>query len=253
MCLDDVGVREVLPRVARQVMTYGVDPMADYRICDEQSEGMRTRFTLQRPGDREPLALLLNMPGHHNVLNAAAAAAICTELDIEDGSIQRGLETFDGVGRRFSHLGELNWAGGSATLIDDYGHHPTELSATLDAAAQAFPDRRIVLVFQPHRYSRTRDLYEDFVGVLSRPEVLLLLEVYAAGEAPVAGADSRSLSRSIRQRGAVDPVFVEDNSMLPRVLRDVLRPDDLVIVQGAGNVGRLAAQLASVEMLEDLL
>lgn len=253
MCIDDAGVRALLPRVTRQVVTYGSDSDADYRVIDEAAEGLQTRFSLQRPGDRPPLSLTLNMPGHHNVLNAAAAAAICSELDIADEAICQGLATFAGVGRRFSCLGPLRWAGGEALLIDDYGHHPTEVAATLDAAAQAFPDRRVVLVFQPHRFSRTRDLYEDFVSVLSRPEMLLLLEVYPAGEAPIAGADSRALSRSLRQRGAVDPVYIEHAAQLPSVLVDVLRPNDLLIVQGAGNVGQIARQLASTDTLEALL
>ncbi len=253
MCIDDAGVRALLPRVTRQVVTYGSNSDADYRVVEETAEGLQTRFALERPGDKPPLALTLNMPGHHNVLNAAAAAAICSELDVADDAIHKGLATFAGVGRRFSCLGPLRWAGGEVLLIDDYGHHPTEVAATLDAAAQAFPDRRVVLLFQPHRFSRTRDLYEDFVSVLSRPEMLLLLEVYPAGEAPVAGADSRALSRSLRQRGAVDPVYIEDAAALPSVLIDVLQPDDLLIVQGAGNVGRIARQLASTDTLEALL
>ena len=253
MCSDDEGVRDVLPLVMRQVITYGVNSEADYRVEGESAEGLQTRFQLSRPADKPALTLTLNMPGHHNVLNAAAAAAICSELDVDDGAIERGLSTFAGVGRRFSCLGDLHWAGGSATLVDDYGHHPTEVAATLDAATRAFPGRRLVLVFQPHRYSRTRDLYEDFVAVLSRAEVLLLLDVYPAGEDPIAGADGRALSRSIRQRGAVDPVFVDDSAQLAQVLCDVLQNNDLVIMQGAGNIGRLAGQLNAATRLEDLL
>jgi UDP-N-acetylmuramate--alanine ligase len=252
MCSDDAGVREVLPRVMRQTITYGANADADYRVENERADGLQTRFRLTRPAGKSPLELMLNMPGHHNVLNASAAAAICSELEVDDQAIEHGLSTFAGVGRRFSCLGDLQWTGGTATLIDDYGHHPTEVAATLDAATRAFPDRRIVLVFQPHRFSRTRDLYEDFVAVLSRAEVLLLLDVYPAGEDPIAGADGRALSRSIRQRGAVDPVFVDDSGQLSRVMCDVLRDGDLVIMQGAGNIGRLAAQLNAAARLEDL-
>lgn len=253
MCIDDVGVRKVLPDVTRQVVTYGTDSHADYRVHGESANGMQTHFVLARPNAETDLKLTLNMPGHHNVLNAAAAAAVCAELGVDDSAIQRGLAGFAGVGRRFSHLGELHWGGGRATLIDDYGHHPTEVAATLDAVTTAFPGRRRVLVFQPHRFSRTRDLYEDFVAVLSRADVLLLLDVYAAGEAVIAGADSRALSRSIRQRGAVDPVFVQDHQLLPEVLIDVLRDGDLVVMQGAGNIGRLAASLHQADRLESLL
>lgn len=252
LCLDDAGARSLLPEITRQVVSYGVDTEADYRIVAETAEGMRTRFELHRPGGRAPLELVLNMPGHHNVLNATAAAAICSELDVDDAAIRHGLATFAGVGRRFSCLGELHWCDGSATLIDDYGHHPTEVAATLAAAGQAFPGRRIVLVFQPHRYTRTRDLYEDFVSVLSRPDALLLLDVYPAGETPLVGADSRALSRSLRSRGAIDPVFVEDSATLPAVLCDVLQPNDLVILQGAGDIGRLAQRLVSADTLEAL-
>lgn len=253
MCLDDGGVRALLPEVTRKVITYGEDSAADYRVEALRYDGLQTHFTVSRPGEKRPLAVTLNMPGHHNALNAAAAVALASELDIPDSAIGRGLATFAGVGRRFSAMGDLCWSEGSALLVDDYGHHPTEVEATLEAAQQAYPERRLVMVYQPHRYSRTRDLYEDFVAVLSRCAVLILLEVYPAGEAPIPGADGRALSRSIRQRGLVDPVFVEDISEVPQVLHSILEDGDLLLTQGAGNIGQLARQLADARVLEDLL
>lgn len=253
MCIDDPGVRTLIPQVTRQVMTYGLAEEADYQVTSIQSEGTQTQFRVLRPGSGGAIDVRLNMPGEHNVLNATAAVAVATELGITDEAIRQGLLTFAGVGRRFSALGQLHFSGGSALLVDDYGHHPTELDATLKAARQAYPERRLVMVYQPHRYSRTRDLYEDFVAVLSHCQVLILLDVYAAGETPIPGADSRSLARSIRQRGAVDPIFVANVADIPTVLADVLEDGDLLLTQGAGNIGRLAQQLASVEKLEDLL
>ncbi len=253
MCVDDAGVRALLPQVTRQVITYGRDPEADYHLESVTSAGMQTHLVVGRPGGRSSLALTLNMPGEHNALNAAAVVAVATELGVADAAINTGLATFAGVGRRFSALGDLCWAQGAALLVDDYGHHPTEVAATLDAARQACPERRLVMVYQPHRFTRTRDLYEDFVAVLSRCEVLILLEVYAAGEEPIAGADSRSLTRSIRQRGAVEPIFVSDIADVPKVLLNVLQDGDLLLTQGAGNIGRLAQQLANTPRLEDLL
>jgi UDP-N-acetylmuramate--alanine ligase len=253
MCLDDPGVRALLPSITRQVVTYGRHSDADYRVESIESRGMQTQFAIHRPGERDPLQLLLNMPGHHNVMNAAAAVAVASELGIDDSAIRGGLETFAGVGRRFSALGNLHWRGGEALLVDDYGHHPTEVAATLAAAREACPERRLVMVYQPHRYSRTRDLYEDFVAVLSECQVLILLEVYSAGEDPIPGADSRALSRSIRQRGAVEPIYVASPAQVPQVLASVLKPGDLLITQGAGNIGRLAQALAGATTLEDLL
>jgi len=253
LCLDDPGVRALLPSVTRQVVTYGRDSDADYHVERIESRGMQTQFVIRRPGTRGPLQVLLNMPGHHNVMNAAAAVAVASELGIDDSAILGGLETFAGVGRRFSALGNLQWQGGEALLVDDYGHHPTEVAATLAAAREACPERRLVMVYQPHRYSRTRDLYEDFVAVLSECEVLILLEVYSAGEDPIPGADSRALSRSIRQRGAVEPIYVASPAEVPQVLASVLKDADLLITQGAGNIGHLAQRLASASQLEDLL
>ena len=244
LCLDDPGVQRLLPQTARRTLTYGRHRDADYRVKEVAIEGLTTRFILERPGERPDLTVKLSMPGEHNALNAAAAAAVATELGLPDQAIEAGLQDFSGVGRRFSVMGELSLSEGSALLVDDYGHHPTEVRATLAAARAAFPDRRVVMVFQPHRYTRTRDFYEDFVAVLSDCDLLLLLEVYAAGEEVIAGADGRSLARSIRQRGSIEPIFVPDPDGVPEVLRHVLEPGDLVLTQGAGNVGQLARLLA---------
>jgi UDP-N-acetylmuramate--alanine ligase len=251
LCLDDPVVRELLPEVTRQVITYGFAEDADYRISAVEKAGLATRFLLHRPGGQEPLAISLNMPGTHNVLNAAGAVAVACDEGLDDLAIQRGLAGFAGVGRRFTRMGELVLGEGTAQLVDDYGHHPTEVRATLESARQVWPERRLVMIYQPHRYTRTRDLYEDFVAVLSRCDVLLLLDVYAAGEEPIAGADSRSLARSIRQRGQVDPVFVERIEDVPAVLRGIVEPGDVVITQGAGNIGRLAQELAAIEFMQE--
>jgi len=251
LCLDDLVIRELLPEVTRQVITYGFAEDADYRISAVEKAGLATRFLLHRPGGQEPLAISLNMPGTHNVLNAAGAVAVACDEGLDDLAIQRGLAGFAGVGRRFTRMGELVLGEGTAQLVDDYGHHPTEVRATLESARQVWPERRLVMIYQPHRYTRTRDLYEDFVAVLSRCDVLLLLDVYAAGEEPIAGADSRSLARSIRQRGQVDPVFVETIEDVPAVLRGIVEPGDVVITQGAGNIGRLAQELAAIEFMQE--
>ncbi len=253
MCVDDVGVRQLLPKVTRQVLTYGLAEDADFQLIDVQSNGMQMNFSVRRPAFASPIAVTLNMPGVHNALNATAAIAVATELNVSDEAIARGLSTFAGVGRRFSQIGTLQWDDGEALLVDDYGHHPTEVAATMAAARQACADRRLVMVYQPHRYSRTRDLYEDFVAVLSDCPVLILLDVYPAGEAPIAGADSRALTRSIRQRGAVEPIFVASSEQLPAVLKRVLRDGDLLLTQGAGNIAKIAQQLAAADRLEDLL
>jgi UDP-N-acetylmuramate--alanine ligase len=243
MCMDDDAVRDVLPKVTRPVCTYGTHPDADIRAVDIQQDVACTRFTLLRK-DAEPLVVTLNMPGTHNVMNALAAIAISLELGVEDGAIQRALESFQGIGRRFQINGEIQTPAGKVLHVDDYGHHPRELEATLQAARMAWPDRRLVVVFQPHRYTRTRDLFEDFSRVLSETDVLLMLEVYAASEEPIAGADARTLCRAIRARGQVDPVFVERIEELPRALNAVLNDGDVLLTLGAGNIGAIAAQLA---------
>lgn len=246
LCIDDPVIRELLPEVSRQVITYGFAEDADFRISDMRRDGLTTGFVVHRPGDAAALPITLNMPGTHNVLNATAAVAVACDEGLEDAAIQQGLASFAGVGRRFTQLGEIAFAAGSALLVDDYGHHPTEVKATLESARQAWPGRRIVMVYQPHRYTRTRDLYEDFVAVLSGCDVLVLLQEYAAGEEIIPGADSRSLTRSIRQRGQVEPVFAECIEDVPDLLATIVSDGDVVVTQGAGDIARLAQDLYSV-------
>jgi UDP-N-acetylmuramate--alanine ligase len=242
LCIDDAGVREVLADVKRPVVTYGTGEEADVRALDVRLEGTRSRFTVHREG-LPPLAVDLALPGVFNVRNALAAVAVATELGIDDEAIRRAFASFEGIGRRFERRGPVRTPAGDVLLLDDYGHHPTEIAATLEAARQAWPDRRLVLVFQPHRYTRTRDLLDDFADVLSRADVLLLTEVYAAGESPIAGADGRAIARAIRSRGRVEPVFVEDVNALPQALSAVLADGDLLVTMGAGNIGAIAAKL----------
>lgn len=239
VCGDDPVVRELLPKIARPTITYGFDADNDVRATDVHQEGLQTHFTLHRLG-REPLRVTLNLPGLHNVLNSLAAIAIATDEEVEDSAILSALGNFQGVGRRFQRLAEV----GDVQLVDDYGHHPREVAATIAAARQAFPGRRLVMMFQPHRYSRTRDCFEDFVQVLSTVDQLLLLDVYSAGEKAIAGADSRTLARSIRTRGLVDPVFVEKAEELAQLLPSQLRAGDVLLTQGAGTVGAIALELA---------
>jgi UDP-N-acetylmuramate--alanine ligase len=249
LCLDDPVIAEMLPEVSRPMLTYGFAEEADYRISDIVKSDFSTEFMVHRPGDAAALPVTVNMPGTHNVLNAAAAVAVACDEGLDDQAIQRGLSNFEGVGRRFELLGELRFGNGKGQLVDDYGHHPTEIAATLDSARQAWPDNRLVMIYQPHRFTRTRDLYEDFVEILSQCDLLILLDVYAAGEDPIPGADSRTLIRSIRQRGIVEPIFVEDSGNIAKVLCDVCRDGDIVITQGAGNVGRIAQELAAMDFL----
>nr|WP_236886902.1 UDP-N-acetylmuramate--L-alanine ligase [Dickeya chrysanthemi] len=248
MCLDDAVIRELLPKVGRHITTYGFSDDADVRVADYRQVGAQGLFTLARQG-KPLLNVTLNAPGRHNALNAAAAVAVATEQGIDDEAILRALARFQGTGRRFDFLGEfplqpVNGKSGSAMLVDDYGHHPTEVDATIKAARAGWPDKRLVMIFQPHRYTRTRDLYDDFAHVLSQVDVLLMLDVYPAGEAPIPGADSRSLCRTIRGRGKIDPIMVPDVETLPELLAQALQGDDLVLVQGAGNIGKLARRLA---------
>ena len=245
LCIDDPVIRDLLPEVTRQVITYGFSEGADFRVTDLERAGLVTRFVVQRPDGAPALPVTLNMPGSHNVLNATAAVAVACDEGLDDGAIQRGLGGFTGVGRRFTQMGEIAFPGGQALLVDDYGHHPTEVRATLESARQAWPERRVVMIYQPHRYTRTRDLYEDFVAVLSRCDVLILLDVYPAGEEPIPGADSRSLTRSIRQRGQIEPVFAERVEAVPGLLCDIVGEGDVVITQGAGDIARLARELCS--------
>jgi len=247
LCIDDPVVRELIPSISRSVLTYGFSDDADFRIVDWQKNGMQSQFKMQRR-DRAELTIELNIPGKHNVLNAAAAVAVASDEGIDDQFISAGLARYQGVGRRFQLYGELPVAGGTALLIDDYGHHPTEVAATISGVRQAWPERRLLMVYQPHRYTRTRDLYEDFAAVLSNVDALLMLDVYAAGEEPIAGADSRGLCRSIRSRGKVEPLFVEKLEDITEVLKSVVRPGDIVLTQGAGNIGAIAAELAVTDL-----
>jgi len=242
LCIDDPVVREILPQIGRPRVTYGLSEEADIYAANIRQDGMRTYFTAHRQG-REPLDVSVNMPGNHNVLNALATIAIATDEGISDAAILQGLSGFQGVGRRFQVYGELQVEGGSVMLVDDYGHHPREVAAVIKAVRGGWPERRLVMVYQPHRFSRTRDLYEDFVQVLADANVLLLMEVYPAGEEPIPGADSRRLCHSIRQRGQLDPIYVERGTDLAPVLEPLLRPGDILLCQGAGDIGALAPQL----------
>lgn len=244
MCGDDPVVRELLLQVNRQVITYGLSEDCDVRAVNIRQDKMFTSFDVIRPDDDKPLPVSVNMPGEHNVLNALAVIAVATDEGVSDSAIQEGLSGFQGVGRRFQVYGEMPvGAIGSAMLVDDYGHHPREVAATIKAVRNGWPDRRLVMVYQPHRYSRTRDLFEDFVEVLSQVDALILLEVYSAGETAIPGADSRTLSRSIRNRGLVDPVFVNSVEQVAQALETIIQPNDIVITQGAGNVGQLPGEL----------
>lgn len=246
LCADDPGVNEVLGLIGRSTVTYGVDCDADIRAEDiEFSEGL-TRFRVVRPDKEEPLHISLRLPGLHNVRNALAAIAVAEELQIADQAVVEALEGFEGIDRRFQIQGEVKTENGHVMLVDDYGHHPTEIAATIEAARAGWPGKRIVLAFQPHRYSRTRDLMDDFAAVLSEADVLILLEVFAAGEDPIAGADGRAISRAVRSRGGVEPIFVEELDGLAQVLESVLADGDLVLTMGAGDIGVLAAQLPTL-------
>ncbi|WP_206951051.1 UDP-N-acetylmuramate--L-alanine ligase [Trinickia acidisoli] len=244
LCVDCSSVREILPFVSKPVIRYGFAPDAQVRAVNVFAREGKMHFTALREG-AAPLAIVLNMPGTHNVQNALAAIAIATELEIADADIQRALAEFTGVGRRFQRYGEMRVAGGGTyTLIDDYGHHPVEMAATIAAARGAFPGKRLVLAFQPHRYTRTRDCFEDFVGVLSSVDALVLTEIYAAGESPIVAADGNALARAIRAAGKVDPAFVETVDAVPQALSALVRDGDVVITMGAGSIGAVPGRLA---------
>jgi len=251
MCADDDYVQEIIPRISRAIITYGIsNPDADYRAENIVTDGLKTHFLVKRPGGRSDLTVELKMPGRHNVLNALAVIAVATDEGVADEAICRGLAAFAGVGRRFQVNGDYKTSrGGTVTLVDDYGHHPTEVEAVIRAAHDAWPGRRLVMLYQPHRFTRTRDLYEDFVRVLSEVDGLLLMDVYSAGEPAIPGADGRALCRSIRQRGKVEPVFVEDNRKIESLLDSVLQDGDLLITQGAGDIGGVAIRLAEAGVL----
>ena len=243
LCIDDPGVRAIVDRVSRPVITYGFSPEADVRGSDFQQNGRSSSLKVEGSGEGRSFDLKLNLPGRHNASNALAAVAVAWELEVSNDAIASALDGFGGIDRRMQILGEIPLADGSALLVDDYGHHPRELEATIDALRAAWPDRRLLVVFQPHRYTRTRDLLDDFAGVLAGVDALVLTEVYPAGEAPIAAADGRALARAIRSRGQVEPVFVEDVETLPEVLPGVLRAGDLLITLGAGSIGAVAATL----------
>ena len=245
LCGDDLNIQSILSKLSRTSVTYGEGKDNQYRAYDLVQDGRQVHFKVQRPKPLTDLAIALNLPGKHNVLNATAAVAVATEEGVSDEAILKGLRQFEGVGRRFEILGHFREnIGAPVMLVDDYGHHPTEVKATVDAIRAGWSDRRLVMVYQPHRYTRTRDLFEDFVEVLSKVDRLIVLEVYSAGEAPIPGADSRALCRSIRTRGQLDPVFVETIDEVPDVLMNLLEPNDIVLTQGAGNVTALAHQLS---------
>ena len=243
VCKDDPGVNAVIGDIGRTVLTYGLDEEADLRAENIRFDGGLTRFDVIRSDDRPPLEIALQLPGLHNVRNALAAIAIADELSVADEAVVQALEKFEGIDRRFQTLGEIETAAGKVLLVDDYGHHPTEVAATLAAGRSGWPERRLVLVFQPHRYTRTRDLLDDFAQVLGDADVLIVLDVYAAGEAPIAGADGRAIARAVRTRGGVEPVFVETLDELQPVLEGLLAEGDLVLTMGAGDIGAYAQTL----------
>jgi UDP-N-acetylmuramate--alanine ligase len=243
LCNDDEHVRRIMPDIGRPFVSYGIDDGADVRAVNIVRDRNRTRFDVQRPGHSAPLSVILNLPGLHNVRNALAAIAVATDLQVKDDAIARALENFQGIDRRMQLVANIDTAAGNILIVDDYGHHPTELAATLEALRQAWPERRLVLVFQPHRFTRTRDLLDDFGNVLSDADVLLVTEVYAAGEAPIEGADGRAICRVVRSRGKVEPVFVGAPENIAASLASLLRDGDLVVTMGAGHIGNIAHEL----------
>lgn len=247
VCIDCPVIRSLLPRIARQTITYGFSDDADVQGRDFVQAGNSCKFMVHRAG-LAPLQVRLNLPGRHNALNALATIAVALEDGISDQDIIKAFTKFEGIGRRFEQLGEFETGNGEVMLVDDYGHHPTEVLATIKAARQGWPDKRLTMVYQPHRYTRTRDLYEDFVDVLSQVDALVLLEVYSAGEEPIAGADSRALCRSIRARGNFEPLYVATPELLPQRLASMIKGGDLLLTQGAGNIGVVAKKLAAMEL-----
>ena len=246
VCGDDDELYAMIDDIARPVQTFGFLAHNNVQATDVQVEGTKTHFTVLRR-DHEPLRLTLNIPGQHNVLNALAAITMATDEGVDDAAIQRALEKFAGVGRRFEQQACVPKDDGDVLLIDDYGHHPKEVEATIEAARQSYPERRVVMLFQPHRYSRTRDCFDDFVTVLSKVDALLLMDVYSAGESPIVGADTKALARSIRLRGEVEPMLVDKDNLAP-VMQKLLKAGDLLITQGAGNVGQVSQELAEQKL-----
>jgi UDP-N-acetylmuramate--alanine ligase len=252
LCIDDATVREIMPRISKMITTYGFHEDAEVRAIDAKAVDGHMRFTVIQDG-YAPMSVSLNQPGMHNVQNACAAIAIARELGVDDGATQKALTEFTGVGRRFTRYGEISIPAvdgkpaGSFALVDDYGHHPVETAATLSAARGAYPGRRLVLAFQPHRYTRTRDLFEDFVKVLSSTDMLLLAEVYAAGEQPIVAADGRTLAHALRVAGKVDPVFVEQIADMPTTILNIIKDGDVVITMGAGSISGVPARLMQLQ------
>jgi UDP-N-acetylmuramate--alanine ligase len=243
LCSDDANTRELIPSLGRRVVSYGFGERADVRASAVERMGLKTRFKVETSGRRKPLTVELNLPGLHNVLNSLAAIAVAAELEIADAPVLKALAEFSGVDRRLQVQGTVTTAAGLVTFVDDYGHHPTELAATIAAARDAWPGRRLVVCFQPHRYTRTLALIDDFAQVLSTVDALILTNVYSAGETPLAGADGKSLARAVRVRGAVEPIFIEDLSELPGTLSQILKANDVVLTLGAGSIGAVAAML----------
>ncbi|HNR22015.1 MAG TPA: UDP-N-acetylmuramate--L-alanine ligase [Steroidobacteraceae bacterium] len=243
LCTDDANVRSILRQVSRPVIGYGLGEGVDLRAVNVRREGPRTHFIAMRRGAASGLEVTLNLAGLHNVLNSLAAIAVTQEIGIADEVIQRALARFEGIDRRMQHIADVAVRGGSVSIVDDYGHHPVEIAATLDAVRQAYGGRRVVLAFQPHRYTRTRDLLDDFASVLAGADTLLVTEVYAAGEAPIAGADARAICRAVRSRGRVEPVFVEKVDELPRALAALIEAGDVIVMMGAGNISAVAHEL----------
>ncbi len=246
VCVDDAAIREILPLIARPITSYGFSEDAQVRAINVRAVGTQMHFTVQRRNGVElpDLDVVLNLPGEHNVLNALAAIGIAVELGVDDAAVVQALADFKGVGRRFQRHGEAALpAGGTCTVVDDYGHHPVEMAATLAAARGAYPGRRLVLAFQPHRYTRTRDCFEDFVKVINLADAVLLAEVYAAGESPIVAADGRSLARALRVAGKLEPVFVDDINAMPQAVLDNAQDGDVVLCMGAGTVGAVAGRV----------
>jgi len=244
LCGEDPVIRDIIPEVARPILTYGFSDACDFHAINIKQFPLYSEFDVVRPGHTKPLHVRLNAVGIHNVLNATAVVAVATDEGLSDEAIQQGLANFQGVGRRFQIYGNFPIGDGEAMLVDDYGHHPREVAAIIRAVRDGWPERRLVMVYQPHRFTRTRDLYEDFVEVLSTVDALVMLEVYSAGEEAIPGADSRHLCRSIRARGLLEPIFVETVDGVPDIIKDIVRAGDIVITQGAGNVGGLSPELA---------
>lgn len=247
VCGDDPVIRSILPQIGRTTITYGSTPDCDLQVTDFKQEQSHSTFKVVKR-DGSVLSVFLSLPGYHMALNATAAIAVALEDDIDEASILRALKSFEGVGRRFEQYGEFETGNGKVMLVDDYGHHPSEVRATINAVRAGWPDRRLVMIFQPHRYTRTRDCFEDFIGVLNQVDELILMDVYPAGEDPIVGADGRALCRSIRLRGHVEPYFVPSPDQVPATLADIIRDGDIVLTQGAGNVGKMAKILSGLKL-----